>query len=559
MDTKRLLLAIALSFVVLFGYQLLFVKKAPETGLVSQTIAQPDLGPSDTGLKTPPTDKPATIDGVPASVPPPSASAVEVKTIIKTSLYEAVWSNKGGVLLNWKLQRHLDEKKQPLELVPRMADTLGIHPFALLEDASAGLPVIDIPALQTSPLNASFYETSGADIVLKDGQKGELRFRYSDGKSLEVEKIYTFTGGKYDFQVDIRVVRNGQKVEPRVIWGPGIGNPTAEEMKKSFGMGNGMTTMAATKVYRVDERKYKPEQSVVNYIDWAAYDDNYFCALFLPAAQPGTSALLRKDTEAASHFFLAVGRPGRAFIGPKDFDLLTAFGHGTKKLVRFGTFGFFAELLFVVIKAIHKAVPNWGWSIIILTFIIKLIFFPLTYSSSKSMAKMAELQPKIKSLRNKYKKSKSDIAERRKMNEEMMALYKQHGVNPAGGCLPLVIQIPFFFGIFSMLRSAIEFRHSPWMLWIGDLAVRDPYYVTPILMGITQFISQKMTPSSADPSQARMMLIMPFVMTIFFMNFQSGLVLYWLTSNVLQIGQQYLINRIMKRKKGETHGNSRQK
>jgi len=175
------------------------------------------------------------------------------------------------------------------------------------------------------------------------------------------------------------------------------------------------------------------------------------------------------------------------------------------------------------------------------------------------MAKMADLQPKIKALRNKYKKSKTDIDERRKMNEEMMALYKQNGVNPAGGCLPILIQIPFFFGIFKMLQSAIEFRHSPWMLWIGDLSVKDPTYVTPILMGVTQFISQKMTPSTADPSQTKMMLLMPVIMTFFFLNFQSGLILYWLTSNVLQIGQQALMNSLMHRKKGESNGKSRKK
>jgi YidC/Oxa1 family membrane protein insertase len=192
--------------------------------------------------------------------------------------------------------------------------------------------------------------------------------------------------------------------------------------------------------------------------------------------------------------------------------------------------------------------------IILLTLIIKIIFFPLTYSSTRSISRMQELQPKIKALRAKYKKVKQDIAQRRQMNEEMMKLYKEHGINPASGCLPLLIQIPVFFGFFRLLSVAIEFRQSPFLLWIKDLSIKDPYYITPILMGATQFISQKMTPTSADPSQARMMLIMPVVFTIFFMNFQSGLVLYWLTNNVLQIGQQYLMNRLMKKQKRESHG-----
>jgi YidC/Oxa1 family membrane protein insertase len=196
-------------------------------------------------------------------------------------------------------------------------------------------------------------------------------------------------------------------------------------------------------------------------------------------------------------------------------------------------------------------------AIIILTFLIKIVFFPLTYSSTKSMAKMQELQPKIKALRAKYKKAKQDIGQRRQMNEEMMRLYKEHGINPAGGCLPLLIQIPVFWGFFRMLTVGIEFRQAPFMLWIRDLSIKDPFYVTPILMGLTQYISQKMTPTSADPTQAKMMLIMPFIFTIFFMNFQSGLVLYWLTNNVLQIGQQAIMNRMMAKKKKEDHGKRR--
>jgi YidC/Oxa1 family membrane protein insertase len=559
---KRLLLAIVLSFAVLFGYSLLFQKKTADVQIAGPAPAETTATAPSSAVPNPAPEKTAPAGGAPTAAPAlkPTGAAGEVKTKIETSLFEAVWSNKGGVLVSWKLKKHLDDAKQPLELVPKAAETLGVFPFALLEDASSSLPALDFAALQADPLNAALYETSRTDFALQDGEKGELRFRYSDGKDLEAEKIYTFVGGRYDFQVSIRILRGGKAVEPRLLWGPGLGNPTAEDLKKSFGAGGGMTTLAATSVYRVDERKYKPEQSLINFTTWSAYDDNYFCALFLPAAEAGSAALLRRDAGPAAYFYLAVSRPRQVFIGPKDYDILGAFGHDAKKLIRFGTFGIFAEGLFAVIKAIHKTVPNWGWSIIILTLIIKIIFFPLTYSSTKSMAKMAELQPKVKSLRNKYKNAKRDIAQRRQMNEEMMKLYKEHGVNPAGGCLPMLIQIPFFFGIFSMLRAAIEFRQSPWILWIGDLSVRDPYYVTPILMGITQFISQKMTPTSADPAQARMMLIMPVIMTIFFMNFQSGLVLYWLTSNVLQIGQQYLMNRMIQKKKSESnHGKPRKK
>ena len=346
---------------------------------------------------------------------------------------------------------------------------------------------------------------------------------------------------------------------PSLLWCPGIGNPSPAEIKKRFTASTGAAVYSGGKVYRMDERKYKPETSAYNFVDWAAYEENYFTALFLLPSQKGQAVFLQQNLGQGKlpAYFLSVAQPQVAFIGPKDFDALKAFGHDARKVINFGTFGSIAEILLVSVKFFFRLVPNWGVAIILLTLVIKIIFFPLTYSSTKSMAKMAELQPKVKAIRSKYKKAKSDIAQRRQMNEEMMKLYKEHGVNPAGGCLPLLIQLPIFWGVFRMLVVSVEFRHAPFGLWLQDLSVSDPYYVTPILMGITQFISQKMTPTSADPSQAKMMLIMPFIMTIFFLNFQSGLVLYWLTTNVLQIAQQAIMNRMIAQHKRETDGKRR--
>ncbi len=225
----------------------------------------------------------------------------------------------------------------------------------------------------------------------------------------------------------------------------------------------------------------------------------------------------------------------------------------------FGFFGAIVEVLLLGLKAFYRFIPNWGVAIIIMTLVIKIIFFPLTYSSTKSMAKMQELQPKIKALQAKYKKARRNIEERRKLNEEMMKLYKEHGINPAAGCLPILIQLPVFIAFYRLLVIAIELRRSPFILWIKDLSSRDPYYILPILMGITQYISQKMVPTSADPTQKRLTLILPIFMTIIFINFQSGLVLYWLTNNVLQIIQQYIMNRLMRRKKSQIHGKKSKK
>ncbi len=558
METRRIILAIVLSLGVLLLWQYVFVKKAPETAPPPQPVAAQAAAPApETETAGRPEAETAPAEERASDAAEALNAETEEEIIVSTSLYTARWTNKGGVLLSWKLHHHKNEKDEALELVPAAAEASGVQPLALLEALDPSRATIE--ELRSTPLNTALYEATGGNRSLKDGEKGVLRFRYADGRGLEAEKTFTFTGGRYDVGAAVTVRRGGRPADVRIVWGPGCGNPSEAELKQRFGAGAGASFLAGTKVYRVEEKKYKPESSVFNFLTWSAYDDNYFATIFLPETASGSASFLRFENGKTPFFFLAASAPRTIFIGPKEMGVLTALGSETKRVVRYGMFGFITEILFVSLRAIHKVVPNWGFAIIVLTILIKILFFPLTYSSSKSMARMADLQPKIKALRAKYKKAKTDIEQRRQMNEEMMKLYKEHGVNPAGGCLPMLIQLPIFWGFFRMLTVAIELRHSPWILWIKDLSVHDPTYVTPILMGVTQFISQKMTPTSADPAQARMMLIMPVVMTLFFLNFQSGLVLYWLTSNVLQIGQQALMNRMMQKKKVVSHGKSRKK
>jgi YidC/Oxa1 family membrane protein insertase len=546
---KRLIAAIVLSFLVLFGYQALFNKpdKTPPRPEITATEAPqtPVPGTSAAGQAqqkaVPPVTKSETAPA-PQDLASVSAGAA-TDVVVETSLYRAVWSNKGGVLKSWTLKKYKNslKEKKDLELVPARAAAMGRYPFSLgLEDAALA-----------ELLNASLFQVPEAGLDLADGAKGEIRFVYADGASVRAEKTFGFTGGSYVMTTEVRVWKDGQPVTSQVVWGPGIGNPTPAEAKKSYSATRGSAVYTGGKVVRMNERKFKPGENTYNFVDWAAYEDNYFVALFALPPQQGRAAFQQEAGDAATgqlpaHFLYVTG-PGQAFIGPKDSEALKAFGLSAKKVINYGVFGAIAEILLAVVRFCHTIVPNWGVSIVLLTVLIKLIFFPLTYSSTKSMAKMADLQPKVKAIRAKYKKSKTDIDQRRQMNEEMMKLYKEQGVNPAGGCLPLLIQMPVFWGVFRMLVVAVEFRHAPFMLWIKDLSVMDPSYVTPILMGLTQYISQKMTPSSADPAQAKMMLLMPIVMTFIFFNLQSGLILYWLTTNVLQIGQQALMNRMMHR------------
>lgn len=547
---KRLLLAIVLSFLVLLLYQVLFVKKLPPVTPSPETAARIEEKPEESPAKKEPA-KETLSPGEPAKGKDfqPISEDVEEKITIDTPLYHAIWTNKGALLKSWKLKKHLDENNEELELISTASLETGEFPFFLSTDD----PAFD------KMINSALYSPSTSTLNLKEGQTGKISFNYADNRGNKVEKIFNFSSEGYTFDIQINVWKNKQKIEPSLIWGPSFGTDSASSQKKRFGATRGIVVYSAQGVLRHDEKKYKPEESVYNFAQWAAYEDNYFTALFLTSIQKTRITFLRKQKDQIPYFYLSLNAAQKVFIGPKDIDSLNEFGYQAKRLIKFGFFGFIAEILLRTIKSIHGIIPNWGLCIIILTFFIKVLFFPLTYSSTRSMAKMQELQPKIKALRAKYKKAKQDIGQRRKMNEEIMRLYKEHGVNPAGGCLPILIQLPIFWGFFRLLVISIEFRHSPFILWIKDLSVKDPYYVTPILMGMTQFISQKMTPTSADPTQQKMMLIMPVVMTIFFMNFQSGLVLYWLTNNILQIGQQYITNRFMHKKKREAHAKRRKK
>ena len=544
---KRLLIAIVLSFAVVFLYQLVFVKKVPYEQPLSPPAAEMEKAPDPAPESRQPEEKPET--AVDREFQSASADTEE-EIVVDTPLYRAVWINRGAQLQSWKLKQYKNDNEENLELISDLSAETGQYPFFLLTD----------DADFDNAVNGSLFQFSRAALDLTTGENGELRFTYATETGTRVEKIFTFYGSTYDFDVRIDVWRNGQKIAPRIVWGPSFGNISEQELKRRIGGGGaGVTVYAAGKIFRHEERKFKLENSLYNFADWVAYDSNYFAALFLAPPQKMSAAFLREETDQTASFYLALDIPEKAYIGPKDTDRLTEFDPSAKKLIRFGFFGWMAEILHQGIKYIHNIIPNWGFCIIILTIIIKILFFPLTYSSTKSMAKMQELQPKMKAIRAKYKKAKQDIAQRRKMNEEIMKLYKEHGVNPAGGCLPILIQLPIFWGFFRMLAISLEFRQSPFIFWIRDLSVNDPYYVTPILMGLTQYISQKMTPTSADPTQQRMMMIMPVVMTIFFMNFSSGLVLYWLTNNVLQIGQQYIMNRLRKKQKRESHGKRRKK
>ncbi|MBI3621462.1 MAG: membrane protein insertase YidC, partial [Nitrospirae bacterium] len=280
-------------------------------------------------------------------------------------------------------------------------------------------------------------------------------------------------------------------------------------------------------------------------VRWTALEGKYFVAALIPTMPLAEATVSKRDTTGISAAVaLPPGQPQQLalYAGPKEYKSLTALQAGLEQTIDFGWFMFWsltlvrfiAKPLFLLLQFLHGYTHNYGVAIIMVTALLKLLFVPLTHKSYTSMKAMQSLQPKMAELQKKYKDDKE------RFNREMFALYKTHKVNPMGGCLPMVLQIPVFVAFFNILYTTIELRHAPFIGWIHDLSDKDPYYILPVIMGVTMFIQQKIQPSAMDPRQAKLMLIMPVVFTFFFLTFPSGLVLYWLINNLLTILQQYV-------------------
>jgi YidC/Oxa1 family membrane protein insertase len=282
-----------------------------------------------------------------------------------------------------------------------------------------------------------------------------------------------------------------------------------------------------------DDPRYITER-----VRWIAQEDKYFTAALIPKTEikgvpfwkEMNSAEIAVEVEPGTREFIL-------YVGPKEYERLKSLNAGLEHIIDFGWFSFIAMPLFWVLKFFYKIVGNYGWAIVILTFLVRIPFIPIMNKSQQSMKKMQKIQPLIAELREKYKNDSQ------KLQKEMMAIYKKHKVNPVSGCLPLLLQIPIFIALYNVLLKAIELRGAPFILWINDLAAKDPYYILPILMGITMVIQQKITPTTMDPKQAKMMMLMPVIFTFLFLQFPAGLVLYWLVNNLLGIAQQIYINR----------------
>ncbi len=571
MDNRRLLLAFVLSLAVIAAWYTFFPPPKPKplapAPANSQAPAAPRvLAPGAAAPAAPPPAPGASPSPVPPLVAtaPPALPAVqaaaEEKVTLVTGRSKAVLTNRGAELLSLVVPEKNDPKSNTLELVRERAGNL--YPYALTT-----------PAAQPHPLNGALFQAEKA----ADGRA--VTFRYS-GPLGAAEKTFRFDERGL-LTVEVRVPGHS---DWGLLTGPGIRNLTVDQMKSRYEHRRAVYRSGG-EVTAVDPQgAFDPVEVPGGSLTWAGLEDTYYLATQIPQGRidravlvpvlvqvpegggpekflpvPSKEEITKEQKDLPREFFLILRPAGDqmalvSYWGSKEYDRLKTLRLGLEETIELGMLKPLVVPLLVALHWIHDhVVDNYGWAIVLLTILIKLVLLPLTHKSTMSMRKMQELNPKVQGIRDRYrtklrdKAGKPNLEAQRKMNEEVMAIYKEAGVNPAGGCLPLIVQMPILFAFYRLLSTAVDLRSAPWLLWIKDLSVNDPYYVLPIIMGATQLLQVRMGPQAGDPMQRRMFQIMPVAMTFFFLGVPSGLVLYWLTNNVLTIIQLQVYNRLRER------------
>ena len=526
---RRLLVAAALSLGVLLLWQWIG-PKPPKRPMVP--VPTPVAGATAATSSSAAPSTSVAASAPPAALPPPASAESETLTTLSNGVFRATFSNRGAVLTSFVLTAHFDEQKRPLELVrtlpPEMPRPLSLD---FRGDASTTKKIAQ----------ALFVVERESDSV--------VRFRYADASVSVVKEIRIARGYLFDLKVSVNGPACG------VVVGPGLRNPTEAERGSRYVMPASAVVASSEglKVVRPDKVTDR-DSFTVPPRSFAGIEDNYFLEAVIPrrAATARVLALPLPPSAAKPAFEVAteVGGPATleasAYFGPKDVSILESYGLGLERTVDFGWYGILARPLLWLLKQSFGVVGNGGLAILAVTFLIRLVLFPLTAKSYVSMKKMQKLAPKMNAIRDKYKKAKTDSQQRQKMNMELMALYQAEGYNPMSGCLPIILQLPILVAFYNVLSRSIELRHAPFFLWIHDLSAIDSTYVLVILMIVSMYAQQAMTPSTMDPAQKKVFLFMPVLWGFFLKDMPSGLVLYWLFSNLLTIVQQLVMNRIVK-------------
>ena len=535
---KRLLIAMVLSMVVLFWLVPALSPPPPPEGELGpgEEIAQPQ-GELPLALEDPSFLAPSLTPQA-----PPTQATSRIIEVENDSLLMR-WSSAGATLRSARLKEHWAGEEGLVEIIPqRYSDGLS-QPLSI----RVGDRQLD------ERLARAVYEVEGA-FQMKLQAPAKLRFHYRDDR-IEISRTISVPASGYLVEMETEVRLDGRIIPFRIVLGPGVGEPHSPssvdfaQPKVAYYQDGAVTRYTAGDLEDSPAHIQGPAR-------WVALDSQYFCYLVLSPEGVRSIRITKTDavSEAAdgesesqalvgAEVELEPGAPHAVFIGPKDYEILSQAEPTLNQLIDYGWFGFLVKPLLLTLRFIYGYVHNYGWAIIILTFFINLALSPVRYKQTLSMKKMAQLQPQMKGIQAKYKNMKRDDPRRQKMNEEVMAMYKAHGVNPLGGCLPLLIQMPFLFAFYQMLFSSIELRGAPFIFWIQDLSQPDPYYITPIVMGVSMVAQQQMTPATGDPAQRRIMMLMPVVFTFFFLNFSSGLVVYFLFSNLFGMMFQFLMQR----------------
>ena len=479
----------------------------------------------------------------------------EVETVVETPVYRITFTNRGAQVKSWIVKKYNDDNGHPLDLVNHSADQFGLPLGLFTYDQNL-----------RKQINSALYVTAANNTLTSPG---ELAYAYDEG-GLSVHKSFYF-GDSYDISIEASVTQNGNPVEAYPMWPPGLGD---QHTGPSYASSR-IDYLASDKVERLAAKKVSGGNTLRGPFNWAGPQDQYFAAIFLPD-DPNSAVMVTlresvtvpKDpnkpdpNNVAKYDVLgaAVGDMNgltreRLFVGPKAVHILESVRSNTapgqmngpdlRGAVDFGMFSIIARPLFIWLRWTQQHIAsNWGVSIIILTVIINLALLPLRLTSMKSALKMQKLQPQMKAIQDKYKKLPMRDPRRQEMNAELAELYKREGANPAGGCVPLIIQMPFLFAFYSMLGNAIELRHASF-LWLHDLSSPDKLFILPVVIVITTYLVQKMTPSAGmDPQQQRMMtMMMPLMIGFFSYSLPSGLSVYWVVGNLIAILQQWVMNR----------------
>ena len=553
MDTdKRVLVAFALSFLILILWRVMFVKPQPEPAK-SANATHAVKPQAESRTAAPAVAVPSAASNIAPAPKIPVAQASRAQDVtVENALYKVTFSTQGAVVKSWILKKYRDSNGKSLDLVDPAASQQVGYPMSI-STADAAL---------SQKLNQALFVVKPPSQALS--APATLDFVYSDG-TVQAEKKFSFDSS-YMVRASVSVAQDQRYVPVRVAWRGGFGDHSQGEASE----------IAHSKVvYEADgdlntiaQHKIEAEKVVQGPLSFGGLEDAYFAGIFFAGTADDTFTAgqtawtpqnwKEKKPPQALYAELGSSQPKpldfQLFVAPKDLDVLSSTTPSLAGLVDFGWFSMIAKPLFLAMRYVYDHwVHNYGWAIVILTFIINMALFPLKLKSIRSAQEMQRIAPHVKAIQDRYKQYKFNDPRKQRMNQEIMSLYSEHGVSPLGGCWPMLLQLPILYGLYEMLEVPIEFRHAPWILWIKDLSMPDnshimglPIPILPTIMIVTMFILQKMTPmATADPSQKRMMMIMPLVFGLMFFRFASGLVLYFLAANIVGIAQQMFINRVM--------------